>query len=117
MVNYLFHSKKAEFGVNVAGVLSYHGKKITDCSDCDCLVNLRWNYGKVDYVINIFEIVNNNSVNVYLDLLDENGFEIRHIFIIGVVPEFTGVLRGSFNMEWNEFSRCKKFDISVPRVT
>jgi hypothetical protein len=46
-----------------------------------------------------------NSGDIYLKLLDEEGFLIESLFIDNVVAKYTGELLGHFNMKWDVFKK------------
>lgn len=77
-----------------------------------CIISLRFNKNKVDYVLNIYSRTCNSSSNLYLQLLDSCDFLVDSKFISKLCPEYTGTLRGSFTMSIEEFKKIKKFDLS-----
>lgn len=51
---------------------------------------------KVSYIIEVVTPLSNRSHQLYLTLLDEEGFEVAQEFISKVAANYTGILRGSF---------------------
>lgn len=94
-------NNKTENGFNIAGF-----------SNKGFSIHLKYHDGIVDYIIAIYEKCNETATTIYIELLDENGFLIEEIKTQAISAEFTGNLRGKFNLNWDKFSHAKAFDLS-----
>ena len=74
-------------------------------------VQMRYSNGFVDYIIDVLEAKNEGVV--FLELLDESGFEIASVKVGGVTKQFAGAKRGKFQIFWEKFKDIKKFDVSL----
>lgn len=100
-----------EFTLPVAGVTN--GKIFAHDKNFSSTVCLRHLNNRVDYEIAILDAISKKSVAVYLELLDEDKFLIESVLISRVCEEYTGKLRGNFDMSWDVFSKIKYYDFSI----
>lgn len=77
------------------------------------LVTLRFDKNKIDFRINLFQPLFNGSGTIYLQLLDEDRFLIKSIFVSRVCDGYSGTLLGNYDMNWENFQKIKYYEISM----
>lgn len=82
-------------------------------SSITSVVSLRYVPKKVDYHIILLKSQFVDEGTIFLELLDEDEFLIREIRISKVVKDYTGELRGNFDMEWDTFKNVMYYRISM----
>lgn len=77
-------------------------------------VDLRINYGQIDYRVHIFNALSDNSCDLYLELLDADKYLIKSIYISNLARKYTGTISGSFSF-LHEYSanKIKYYNIKI----
>jgi hypothetical protein len=82
-------------------------------SDESSMIQLRYKNDYIDYSLNMLQPKNHTDCDIYIDLLDEDEFLLKTVFISPVEKEYTGKLVGKFNMKWEEFSKIKYYHLNL----
>jgi hypothetical protein len=75
------------------------------------LIDLRYFENKVDFVISIKDPLFSDAASIYIQILDEDKFLIRELFISNVCEEFSGELYGKLNISFEDFLKIKYYHL------
>jgi len=65
----------------------------------------------VDYIVDIRHPMFLNPGTVQISLQDQNGFEVARRFIGRVVKNYTGTLKGSFPLTYQDFQKISRSEL------